>query len=85
MLIASSAPWPCTKWVTFSQQTTLLFLLALARNDFDSIRLDCMGIIQLKIDVFDDECPDLVTESVGVKMSLQQSVSSMPALVYRVL
>lgn len=56
--------------------TALLFrrswslLLALTCDDLDPLSLDVVGIVQLELDVLDDEGPDFVAETVGVKVSL---------------
>ena len=56
--------------------TALLFrrswslLLTLTCDDFDPLSLDIVGIVQLELDVLDDEGPDFVAETVGIKVSL---------------
>lgn len=55
---------------------SLSLLLALASNDLDFLGFNIVGIIQLELDVLDDERPDLVTEAVGVEVSLHQFVST---------
>lgn len=47
--------------------------LSVAADNLDSVGVDLMGVIQLKVDVFDDECPDVVAETVCVEMSLERS------------
>jgi hypothetical protein len=32
--------------------------------------VDLVGVVELEVDVFDDECPDIVAEAVRIEMSL---------------
>lgn len=43
-------------------------------HDLDSVGVDLAVVVELEIDVFDDEGPDIVTEAVGVEVSLERSI-----------
>lgn len=44
---------------------------AVAAHDLDLVRLHRLtGVLHLEGDVFDEKCPDLVAETVGIKMTL---------------
>lgn len=46
-------------------------LLGVAAHDFDPIRLDVDRVVELEVDVFDQERPNIVTETVGIEMALE--------------
>ena len=45
--------------------------LAVATNNLDFLRGKGTSTIQLEIDIFDQECPDIIAESVGIEMTLE--------------
>ena len=45
-------------------------LLRIAAHDLDLLRRDIVLIVELEVDVFDEERPDLVAEAVGIQMAL---------------
>jgi len=45
--------------------------LRVTANDLDSVGVNRVRIIQLKVDILDDEGPNVVTESVGIEVSLK--------------
>lgn len=58
-----SSSFKCLCWVSR--------LLAVAAHDPDLIRLYCLtGVLHLKSDVLDQECPDFVAETVGIQVAL---------------
>lgn len=44
--------------------------LRIAADDFDSIGLYSVLIVELEVDIFDKEGPDFITESIGVQVTL---------------
>lgn len=46
--------------------------LAVAAHDLDLVRGDCRLVVQFERDILDEECPDFVTESVGIQVALFQ-------------
>ena len=45
--------------------------LRVAANNLNPVGVNCVGIVQLKVDILDNEGPNVVTESVGIEMSLE--------------
>ena len=44
--------------------------LRVAADNLDPIGVDRVGIVQLEVDIFDDERPNIVTEAVGIEVPL---------------
>lgn len=44
--------------------------LCVAADDFDSIGLHSVLIVELEADIFDKEGPDFIAESIGVQVTL---------------
>jgi hypothetical protein len=64
---------PFSTSLAINRWWTLLSLtraLGVAANDLDPVGVDLVRIVELKVDVFDDECPDIVAEAVRIEMSL---------------
>lgn len=49
----------------------VLALLAAAANDLDLVCVNRAGVVQLELNVLDEESPDIVAETVGIKMTLR--------------
>ena len=45
-------------------------LLRITAHDLDFLRRDIVLVVELEIDIFDEERPDLVAETVGIQMTL---------------
>jgi hypothetical protein len=52
-----------------SPRSSRLFL-GLASHDLDLLRLHRLGVVQAKVDVLYDKCPDLVTEAIDIEVAL---------------
>jgi hypothetical protein len=55
---------------TRSSALGLARTLRVTANNLDPIGMNLVGVIQLKVDVLDNEGPNVVAESVGVEVSL---------------
>ena len=55
-------------------------LLRVAAYNFDLVRLHCVLIVQLEVDVFDKKRPDIITEAISIKMALQSHVDQLSIL-----
>lgn len=44
--------------------------LAVAAHDLHPVRIDGSLVVEFELDILDQECPDLVAESVGIKVAL---------------
>lgn len=51
-------------------------LLALACDNLDLLCFDVVRVVKLEFDILDNERPDLVTEAVGVEVSLKKPIST---------
>lgn len=54
--------------------------LCVARDDLDSVRMDRVCIIEFEVDIFDYKRPHLITEAVGIEVSLNQTRNQHPTL-----
>lgn len=45
-------------------------LLGIAADNLHLLRLNCALIIKLEVDIFDEKCPDFITETIGIEMTL---------------
>lgn len=57
--------------------SSLARAFGVATDNFDSVGMYLVGVIELKVDVFDDKGPDVVAEAVGIKMSLETDQHAM--------
>jgi hypothetical protein len=42
-----------------------------AADNLNTVGVDLVRVVELEVYVFDDECPDIVAEAVGIEMSLR--------------
>jgi hypothetical protein len=56
-----------------SSDSALYFARALcvAADNLDTVGMDLVRVVELEVDVFDNEGPDVVTETVGIEVALQ--------------
>ena len=50
-------------------------LLRVAAHDLDAVGVDLVRIVELEVDIFDDERPDVVAEAVCVEVTLERGGS----------
>lgn len=57
----------CSLWITW--------LLRIAAHDFDFLGLHVVLVVKLEVDVFDEESPDVIAETIGIQMALHSTPS----------
>lgn len=58
-----------------SRALSLAGALRVTADDLDPVCMDLVCVVELEVDVFDDESPDIVAEAVGVEMSLYNTIN----------
>jgi hypothetical protein len=53
--------------------------LRVTADNLDPVGVDLVRVVELKVDVFDYECPDIIAETVGIEVTLQRQRISLCA------